>query len=753
MILRRIFQGSKDKTKWPDFVGTNLLPPELVLEVFKNIDPITAVGLMRVSKKWHDFLTSHDSLWKHYYLQLWHPYYYKHREWERTSLVAYDKPPIGISWRMSFAMRYTAERRFGIPRYYENIPAKVSVAFEIYRYASKLGAKDYRRFADKISDIALDSLAMSGSSQLYISESAIPADLSGALKKVIKSFHSSSAIMALATPMFASISVADIVLESKIAKASTAASTSAVPPVVEDGKQNNNSASKHESETKSESDVIKSKRFKELDKFIEQQEADFSAKMHSSGKRDKGARQNTATLNDYLFDIATEAYLTAYFLDQEDDAPMYKLGSMLTTQGARKGDTPANFAIADNIFRRAYRAMELIAFPSVDQLTNWGQALYQHSQIMTDDNPQLSERLLLGAMQKYYQAIGFSQVPDTYLHNAIADAADGLSQLACCYSQIDYYFHIAENNYRRAIEIDPNNSAPINNLALCFHNHSFTKTGQTAVRYLEKAINSYAMALAIDNVKYIICYNIGDAITQISHLIHDNKLAEKLFEESNSYYARSFETRNDYYFTQNNWGWCVLDYSFRVSGEKGLSIIDDAEKHFQKALEMKPDYHVSISNLGNVWLERGCRLNDISAFDKAQEYFLRALELKPLFYKAWHYLGFLKMERARRMPAESPEREALLKEARNNCYYAMGAKKCYIACMFTIAQIAAITGDLAECEYWTEKYNAITGAVPGNQKGEIALDVELFVKNANDLTFSFKTVFWKFFDITTNYTP
>ena len=752
MIFRRIFQGDKEKKKesWPDFIGTDLLPPELVLEVFKHLDPITAVGLTRVSKKWRDFLTTHDSLWKHYYLQLWHPYYYRHREWERTPLVAYDKPPIGLSWRMSFAMRYTAERRFGIPSNYETYPRKANVSAEIYRYASKLGAKDYRRFGDKIADIALDSLAVSGSSQLCVPESSIPSDLSSALKKVMKAFHSSSAIMSLVTPMFASISVTDIMLENKIAQVSATTTTTTTK---EGGGGCEDASKKTNAKIGNESDEIKNKRFKELDKLVEQHEVEFSGKMRSHNKRDKAVRPETATLNDYLFDIASEAYLTAYFLDQEDDAPMYKLGSMLTTQGMRKGDTPTNFAAADLIFRRSYRAMELIAFPSVDQLSNWGQALYQHSQIMTDDNPQLSERLLLGALQKYNQALGFSQVPDTYLHNAIADAADGLSQLSCGYAQIDYYFHIAENNYRRAIEIDPNSSAPLNNLALCFHNHSFSKTGQTAVHYLEAAIDTYAMALAIDDVKYIICYNIGDAITQISHLIHDDELAEKLYKESNEYYTRSFASKDDYYFTQNNWGWCILDHSFRVPGEKGMEIIAEAEQHFNKALEMKPDYHVSISNLGNVWLERGCRLNDPAAFDKAQSYFLRALELKPLFYKAWHYLGFLKMERARRLPKDSPARMALLKEARSNCYYAMGAKKCYIACMFTISQIAAIMGDLAECEYWAAKYNSITGAVVGNQKGEIALDVELFVKNADDLTFNFKTVFWKFFNITTNYRP
>ena len=41
----------------------------------------------------------------------------------------------------------------------------------------------------------------------------------------------------------------------------------------------------------------------------------------------------------------------------------------------------------------------------MDQLTNWGQALYQHSQIMTDDNPALSERLLLEALRKHNQAL------------------------------------------------------------------------------------------------------------------------------------------------------------------------------------------------------------------------------------------------------------------------------------------------------------------------------------------------------------
>ena len=83
----------------------------------------------------------------------------------------------------------------------------------------------------------------------------------------------------------------------------------------------------------------------------------------------------------------------------------------------------------------------------------------------------------------------------------------------------------------------------------------------------------------------------------------------------------------------------------------------------------------------------------------------------------------------------------------------MGAKKCYIACMLMTAQIAVFLGDLVEREYWVEKYNSITGAAKGNQKGEIALDVGLFAKSAEDLAFSFKTVLWRCWDIKTNCKP
>lgn len=392
-------------------------------------------------------------------------------------------------------------------------------------------------------------------------------------------------------------------------------------------------------------------------------------------------------------------------------------------------------------------------FRSAEVLLLWAKALYQEANVVLDDERGRAERLLRRAWALHGAVLAATPEPESGLYNSMADTAELLSQTQLTAARIDQWFELALSRYVAARARDPQNSAIVNNFALAFHNHAFLKTGEPARELLRGAISFYEEALRFGEDKYIVLYNQGDALTQLSHITPDADTAERYFARAVACYEESCRINPRYHSSFNNWGWAWLERANRAAAPADAErYLERAAACFARALQLRPGYHISISNCGNVALERACRHNRPADWDAALGHYRRALALKPRFVKAHHYIGLLRMERARRLPLQGKDKDSNRDYAELRaegfraclaaCQQALAVKPCYPLCAFTAAQAAVLLGDRATAARMIDIYNTITGAVAEADEGALPLSLEVFDKHNSNLSFNFKSYPW-----------
>jgi tetratricopeptide (TPR) repeat protein len=107
--------------------------------------------------------------------------------------------------------------------------------------------------------------------------------------------------------------------------------------------------------------------------------------------------------------------------------------------------------------------------------------------------------------------------------------------------------------------------------------------------------------LACTTGNYVAYNNLGDALDQKGRV-----------DEAISHFQKALEIKPDYASACNN-----LGHALRQKGR-----VDEAIADYQKALEIKPDYAEAHNNLGNALLQKG-------RVDEAIDHFQKALQLKP----------------------------------------------------------------------------------------------------------------------------
>ena len=396
-------------------------------------------------------------------------------------------------------------------------------------------------------------------------------------------------------------------------------------------------------------------------------------------------------------------------------------------------------------------------FRSAEVLLLWAKALYQEASVVLDDERARAEDLLRRAWLLYGAVLEMTPEPESGLYNSMADTAEMLSQTQLSHARIDQWFELALARYVAARTLDPHNGAIVNNFALAFHNHAFLKTGAPARALLSNAVAFYEEALRFDEDKYIVLYNEGDALTQLSHITPDPAAAERHFRRAIARYEESCRINANYHSSFNNWGWAWLERANRCAAHADAErYLERASACFARALQLRPGYHISISNCGNVALERACRYNRPADWDDALAHYRRALAIKPGFVKALHYIGLLHMERARRLPADSNSdssdsnrnsndelRTQWLRACTTACTKALAIKPCYPLCAFTCAQASVLLGDRATAARMVGIYNTITGSVADAADGALPLTLAVFDEHNSDLAFNFKSYPWK----------
>jgi tetratricopeptide (TPR) repeat protein len=147
----------------------------------------------------------------------------------------------------------------------------------------------------------------------------------------------------------------------------------------------------------------------------------------------------------------------------------------------------------------------------------------------------------------------------------------------------------AVDNYRRALEINPDFAEAHNNLG-----NALRDFGQ-----LDDAVASYRRALEIKPDCAEVHFNLGNVLQDLGQL-----------EGAVACYRRALEIKPGYADAHTNLG----------NAWRDLGQLDDAVASYRRALEIKPDFVIAQCNLGNVLLDRG----DLKA---AETHFNTALSL------------------------------------------------------------------------------------------------------------------------------
>ena len=138
----------------------------------------------------------------------------------------------------------------------------------------------------------------------------------------------------------------------------------------------------------------------------------------------------------------------------------------------------------------------------------------------------------------------------------------------------------------------------------------FCARAQTACWRNSETLWTHTLACTSDN--YIAHNNLGNALLKTGHA-----------DEAIVHFQKALEIKPDYAEAHNNLG--------NVLFQKGD--VDEAMVHYQKALEVNPDYAMAHNNLGNALLQKG-------KVDEAIAHFQKALQIKPDYAEAHNNLGY-----------------------------------------------------------------------------------------------------------------
>ena len=137
----------------------------------------------------------------------------------------------------------------------------------------------------------------------------------------------------------------------------------------------------------------------------------------------------------------------------------------------------------------------------------------------------------------------------------------------------------------------------------------FCARAQTAYWRNSELLWTHTLACTSDN--FIAQNNLGNALVQ-----------EGAVDEAIAHFQKALQIKPDYAEAHNNLGNALL--------QKGS--VNEAMVHYQKALQIQPDYADAHYNLGNALLQRG-------AVDEAIVHFQKALQIQPDYAKAHNNLG------------------------------------------------------------------------------------------------------------------
>jgi tetratricopeptide (TPR) repeat protein/NAD-dependent SIR2 family protein deacetylase len=207
---------------------------------------------------------------------------------------------------------------------------------------------------------------------------------------------------------------------------------------------------------------------------------------------------------------------------------------------------------------------------------------------------------------------------------------------------------------------------------------------QEANKYLAFALNNWGIALS------------GLAKKK------EGKEADGLFKQSFEKYQKALEIKPDFHEALNNWGNGLSDLAKMKEGKEADGLFKQSFEKYQKALEIKPDYHEALNNWRNsifdlAKMKEGKEADGL--FKQSFEKYQKALEIKPDKHEALNNWGTALSDLAKMK--EGKEADGLFKQSFEKYQKAENLKEGHSA--YNLACLYSLKGNETESLKWLEK--------------------------------------------------
>ena len=151
----------------------------------------------------------------------------------------------------------------------------------------------------------------------------------------------------------------------------------------------------------------------------------------------------------------------------------------------------------------------------------------------------------------------------------------------------------------------------------------------------------------------------------------------------------------------NNWGAALCDLAKRKEGAESEELFRASFEKYEKAVQIKPDYHMAYSNWGNALSDLARRKTGAESeelFRASFEKYQKAVQIKPDYHEAYSNWGkaILILEKSK----DGENRGKLLDEAKQKCLKAESIKEGSGA--YNLACASVLLGEETECRKWLE---------------------------------------------------
>ena len=201
---------------------------------------------------------------------------------------------------------------------------------------------------------------------------------------------------------------------------------------------------------------------------------------------------------------------------------------------------------------------------------------------------------------------------------ALGESSRAWFEKGALLSTIDGKHEEAETAYRKAIELDPADAFPWNNLGTLLH---------YKLNRFDEAERAYHKAIELDPAYALPWNNLGNLL----------QYKFNRFDEAERAYRKAIELDPAYALPWNNLG-NLLQYK--------LNRFDEAERAYRKAIEINPTDSA-------LWDDLAYLLGELqNRYSEAEEACRKAIEINPNHAQTWNNLGFLLGEKLNK-PRES----------------------------------------------------------------------------------------------------